>query len=1477
MKYSNTILHGIYAAVLFIMSTTMIIAQCDTDCHIQCIGQINLSLDATCQAEITPQMGGINVTAGDPCYSAIVYDIHNKAIPGNIVTFDHLNQNLTYKVIEHDCGNVCWGNVLVEYKAAPVIDCPPDMTIACNGLDFLDIPAASGGCAAFSVELYREEKASLDCDPLFQGSVVRTYRAEDQFGNFSTCSHKIFLERVPIDDIVFPGPATISCSDTLMRFNEDGFPFPWYYQPLTGSGTASGIPVLCGVDFHTGLYCGTTGSGTAALPLIPNGGAVIIIETGDPDHPMDVEFIPESNNGSLCNATLIYTDVEFPFGGCKRKIARTWEVFEWWCNEELSTGGLQIIEIVDDMAPEFVCPTDQTVSTTADCAADIYLPAVNPVDVCGVDVNVRIEYESGFVDGDGGAANLKTGPNLITYRVSDACGNSSSCQVTYTVGDFTAPVAICERDKVISLTTTEFTTVPAHVFNKGSYDDCAIGDMVVRRMTNGCHQGLSFGSEVTLCNTYQSAAPLSAGGTDGKELPRENLLDVPVGSLCSTNNVTPNIEFNSYLDLYNINVSDETIEFSNVVDVNNPPHPGYIRELEHGTFDRYYFKFAKPHGINSCHTYDSHVVGTVISETEILIEIGAGYHTGGNGFTVELSRFSEYVDFCCLDAQEEEVMVVFRVFDHYGNFSDCMVGVEIQDKSIPQMTCPPDMTIDCVTPYDMNNLSAVFGSPEMQSNCSLAQLPHVDIDANVSQCGVGLIQRNFSIRDANDNVLTHCKQVVTITNNNPFDPTNIEWPLDYEVFDKCDVDGLHPDFLPDLYSYPTFYQGPDQCALLGYDYEDRVYSADPVTGECAVIQRTWTVVDWCNSVGGTSVTYNNPRPQLIKINNTVAPVLDEGLDLTYETANGDCNSGDILIQRSATDDCNGALIWEYTIKTVPDGAVVQKGNTNEIAGKYPVGTYTVEWIVYDGCGNFATDVQNLSIISTKAPTPVCHNGLAASLVSMDLDGDGIIDAEMVELWASDFNASSYPACDNPIEFSFSSDVTDKNLVFDCDDLGRQVVQMWVTDMVTGSQDFCEAFIDIQDAGICPDNQRVLVEGQVMTEEQVEIVGVEIELEGTTIMEMTDVAGEYAFANMPMGGSYVVSPQLDVDYLNGVSTIDLIMIQRHILGIESLDSPYKLIAADVNNSGNINGVDLVELRKLILGIYMELPANDSWRFISDDYNFLDPVNPWAESFEEDYVINTLTNDMVIDFIGVKIGDVNNSVEMAQSDDVELSSGEVNFEFVHPAMEQGEISTIELYADSYNEIRGWQGTFEFDPAKFEVVTINGLALNVSAEKHSYTARQDEGWWTMSYDSDEAAAVKADEALVEIIVRAKSQITATDDLVQVTSSRTKAEAYNGSLDKLELTGARGKAEIAEILAINPNPWVNEAMITFNLPQAGAARFEFFDVNGRLIYYKEGSYSNGLHEMKITRGDLNVNGLIYVRMYTTDGISEYRTIIYK
>lgn len=121
------------------------------------------------------------------------------------------------------------------------------------------------------------------------------------------------------------------------------------------------------------------------------------------------------------------------------------------------------------------------------------------------------------------------------------------------------------------------------------------------------------------------------------------------------------------------------------------------------------------------------------------------------------------------------------------------------------------------------------------------------------------------------------------------------------------------------------------------------------------------------------------------------------------------------------------------------------------------------------------------------------------------------------------------------------------------------------------------------------------------------------------------------------------PQKDDDYGNGVSTFDLLKIQQHILGKQTFTSPYQFIAADVNRSGNVTTVDLIQLRKLILNIDSKFSNNTSWRFVDAAHIFAQPEDAISKYVPDRVLVKVPSSSTRrIDFIAIKIGDINGSV-------------------------------------------------------------------------------------------------------------------------------------------------------------------------------------------------------------------------------------------
>ena len=178
----------------------------------------------------------------------------------------------------------------------------------------------------------------------------------------------------------------------------------------------------------------------------------------------------------------------------------------------------------------------------------------------------------------------------------------------------------------------------------------------------------------------------------------------------------------------------------------------------------------------------------------------------------------------------------------------------------------------------------------------------------------------------------------------------------------------------------------------------------------------------------------------------------------------------------------------------------------------------------------------------------------------------------------------------------------------------------------------------------PAVQGYTISGNIKTHWGVPMEGIRVEIGGTASAAVyTDSLGDFSFVQMPAGGNYSIKPVHNSNVLNGMTTYDLVLISKHILGIEPLDSPWKIVAGDANQSNTITTFDIVEGRKIILGIIPDFPTNTSWRFLPAFTTFSNPNNPFQGGLPPDNIsVNNLqSNYSGVNFKSVKVGDLNNS--------------------------------------------------------------------------------------------------------------------------------------------------------------------------------------------------------------------------------------------
>src|SRR5699024_12070612 len=78
--------------------------------------------------------------------------------------------------------------------------------------------------------------------------------------------------------------------------------------------------------------------------------------------------------------------------------------------------------------------------------------------------------------------------------------------------------------------------------------------------------------------------------------------------------------------------------------------------------------------------------------------------------------------------------------------------------------------------------------------------------------------------------------------------------------------------------------------------------------------------------------------------------------------------------------------------------------------------------------------------------------------------------------------------------------------------------------------------------------------------------------GSPLTTVTSGDGAYNFS-IQDGSNVSLIPNKNTGFANGVTTHDLVLIQRHVLQKEMLDSKYKRIAADIDGNGRVDAFDV----------------------------------------------------------------------------------------------------------------------------------------------------------------------------------------------------------------------------------------------------------------------------------------------------------------
>ena len=410
-----------------------------------------------------------------------------------------------------------------------------------------------------------------------------------------------------------------------------------------------------------------------------------------------------------------------------------------------------------------------------------------------------------------------------------------------------------------------------------------------------------------------------------------------------------------------------------------------------------------------------------------------------------------------------------------------------------------------------------------------------------------------------------------------------------------------------------------------------------------------------------------------------------------------------------------------------------------------------------------------------------------------------------------------------------------------------------------------------------------IAGNVFTETGLPVAEVALEVvnnQAAPLQEQSGQDGSFLFEGVAACDVNMVMPSKGGPVNNGVSTGDLVLISRHILGVAPLDSPYKIIAADADHNGSITALDQIHIRKVILGIAIEFPNNTSWRFVKADYEF-QTNTPLAENFPEWAAVdNVLSQDMAVDFIAIKVGDVNGDADLGGFAPGEIENRSIfAFQLEDQEVQAGRTYTLAFMAEDINRLSGYQFGLRYPTQALEFLGIEQGALP-QLNTDNFGIFPQEGLITTSWVNAAASDQLSGSAPLFYLNFRALRDGQLSQLLSLDNSKTKSEAYNRFMETMGLSLAFGNTAAAELPAFalyqnQPNPFKEATVIPFRLPQEGWARLTVFDAAGKALLVKEADFGAGYNEWRLKRSELPAAGLLSYRLETDTNTATRRMII--
>jgi hypothetical protein len=370
------------------------------------------------------------------------------------------------------------------------------------------------------------------------------------------------------------------------------------------------------------------------------------------------------------------------------------------------------------------------------------------------------------------------------------------------------------------------------------------------------------------------------------------------------------------------------------------------------------------------------------------------------------------------------------------------------------------------------------------------------------------------------------------------------------------------------------------------------------------------------------------------------------------------------------------------------------------------------------------------------------------------------------------------------------------------------------------------------------------ENKLMTNREMNIISVNDSIMATA---NSNANGQYDFSNYNVSVYNTLDNDFGVDILAGVNATDALLAMRHYVHLDTLTGSFAA-AADVNQSGNINGTDAMLIMRRAIGE----------SFPSGDFYYYNPST-----------MNISGDTCHYDLSFLCFGDVNGSYTPQGRDN--------NIELLHEG---------QLVADSYQEMEvpvSIKQAVELGALTLrfvypvEFVEIEDVVLAATGESLLFTANN--GLLTIVWFSLEPLALSENDELVVVKVHTKDLSSIEEPIAFSLGSY--SELTDGNAQVLEdvviampvivtETLSMGENTTSDHVALYPNPTKDICTLAYELPEAGRVTVSVYNLMGvKVLDAANSRMESGHHELRLSTASL-ASGMYSCRI-TFEGESSW------